>query len=92
MERETPAAHRKSNRLRIYRPYLGVRIEPAAHQVTHLLQAWSEGEQGALDRLMPLVYQELQTYMARARPGHIRQTTALVNEAYLRPCSADACT
>jgi RNA polymerase sigma factor (TIGR02999 family) len=53
-----------------------------------LLQAWSEGEQGALDRLMPLVYEELhrlaQTYMAHERPGHILQTTALVNEAYLR--------
>jgi len=63
-------------------------MEPSAHQVTQLLQAWSEGEPGALDRLMPLVYQELhrlaQAYMAHERPGHILQTTALVNEAYLR--------
>ncbi len=63
-------------------------MKPPAHQVTQLLQAWSEGEPGALDRLVPLVYQELhrlaQTYMAHERPGHILQTTALVNEAYLR--------
>ena len=63
-------------------------MEPPSHQVTQLLQAWSAGEQGALDRLVPLVYDELhrlaQTYMAHERPGHILQTTALVNEAYLR--------
>ena len=63
-------------------------MESLAHQVTQLLQAWKEGEEGALDRLVPLVYQELhrlaQTYMAHERPGHILQTTALVNEAYLR--------
>jgi len=63
-------------------------MEPSASQVTQLLKAWSDGEQDALDRLMPLVYQELrrlaQTYMSHERPGHILQTTALVNEAYLR--------
>ena len=63
-------------------------MEPSSHKVTQLLQAWSAGEQGALDRLMPLVYGELhrlaQTYMAHERPEHILQTTALVNEAYLR--------
>ena len=63
-------------------------MEPPVHQVTQLLQAWSDGEQGALDRLVPLVYDELhrlaRTYMAHERPGHILQTTALVNEAYLR--------
>jgi len=63
-------------------------MEPSSHQVTQLLQAWSEGEEGALARLVPLVYAELhrlaQHYMAHERPGHILQTTALVNEAYLR--------
>jgi RNA polymerase sigma factor (TIGR02999 family) len=59
-----------------------------AHDVTHLLQAWREGDERALDKLMPLVYQELhrlaQHYMAGESPGHTLQTTALVNEAYLR--------
>ncbi len=43
-------------------------MDPPAHQITQLLQAWSEGDQGALDRLMPLVYDDLhrlaQRYMA----------------------------
>jgi len=63
-------------------------MEPSAHEITRLLQAWSEGEQGALDQLVPLVYDELHQlahhYMARERPGHTLQTTALLNEAYLR--------
>jgi len=62
--------------------------EPPSHEVTHLLQAWSNGDGGALDKLMPLVYNELhrlaERYMAAERPGHTLQTTALVNEAYLR--------
>ena len=61
---------------------------PARHEVTQLLQAWSDGQQEALDKLMPLVYEELHRlarhYMRRERPGHILQTSALVNEAYLR--------
>ncbi len=56
--------------------------------VTKLLIAWSNGEQEALDRLVSLVYAELHRlahrYMARERPGHTLETTALVNEAYLR--------
>ena len=56
--------------------------------VTQLLIAWSEGNQAALDRLAPLVHQELHRLarrcMSRERPGHTLQTTALVNEAYLR--------
>jgi len=63
-------------------------MEPSAHEITRLLQAWSEGEQSALDRLIPLVYQELHRlahhYMGRERTGHTLQTTALLNEAYLR--------
>src|SRR2546426_4561411 len=58
------------------------------HEVTQLLLAWSEGDRTALDKLTPLVYQELRRmahrYMSRERPGHTMQTTALVNEAYLR--------
>jgi RNA polymerase sigma factor (TIGR02999 family) len=56
--------------------------------VTQLLVAWSNGDKAALDRLMPLVYTELRRlahhYMSRERPGHTLQTTALVNEAYMR--------
>jgi len=57
-------------------------------QITKLLLAWGQGERAALDRLLPLVYKELRRlahrYMAGERPDHILQTTALVNEAYLR--------
>jgi RNA polymerase sigma factor (TIGR02999 family) len=62
--------------------------ETPAHDVTQLLQAWSAGDERALDKLMPLVYRELhrlaQRYMAHEHPGHTLQATALVNEAYLR--------
>jgi RNA polymerase sigma-70 factor, ECF subfamily len=62
--------------------------EPSAQQLTQLLRAWSEGDQAALDELMPVVYDHLhglaQRYMADERPGHTLQATALVNEAYLR--------
>jgi RNA polymerase sigma factor (TIGR02999 family) len=61
---------------------------PSASEVTQLLLAWSDGDQSALEKLAPLVHQELhrlaKTYMSRERPGHTLQTTALVNEAYLR--------
>jgi RNA polymerase sigma factor (TIGR02999 family) len=62
--------------------------ETPTHDVTELLHAWSEGDPQALEQLAPLVYKELHRlahrYMARERPGHTLQTTALVNEAYLR--------
>ena len=61
---------------------------PSPHGVTELLLAWGQGDQAALDKLVPLVYDELyrlaKRYMARERTGHTLQTTALVNEAYLR--------
>ena len=61
---------------------------PASSEVTELLLAWSAGQQTALDQLVPLVHAELRRiarrYMYRERPGHTLQTTALVNEAYLR--------
>jgi RNA polymerase sigma factor (TIGR02999 family) len=57
-------------------------------QVTHLLQAWRDGDPAAPEKLMPLVYDELRRIarrrLARERAGHTLQTTALVNEAYLR--------
>jgi RNA polymerase sigma factor (TIGR02999 family) len=56
--------------------------------VTELLQKWSEGDPGALEQLAPVVYAELyriaRRYMNRERVGHTLQTTALVNEAYVR--------
>ncbi len=62
--------------------------EVPAPEVTQLLRAWSEGDERALEKLMPLVYDELhrlaRRYMAGERPGHTLQTSALVNEAYLR--------
>jgi RNA polymerase sigma factor (TIGR02999 family) len=63
-------------------------MDPPAHRITQLLQAWSEGDQGALNQLMPMVYDDLhrlaQRYMAQERPHHTLQATALVHEAYLR--------
>ena len=57
-------------------------------EVSQLLAAWSAGEEKALDELMPLVYEELRALAAhqlkRERRGHTLQTTALVNEAYLK--------
>jgi RNA polymerase sigma factor (TIGR02999 family) len=56
--------------------------------VTQLLNDWSRGDQAALESLMPLVHEELRRlahrYMRRERVGHTLQTTALINEAYLR--------
>jgi RNA polymerase sigma factor (TIGR02999 family) len=61
---------------------------PAGSDVTGLLRAWGQGDEQALERLVPLVYQELHRiavrYMARERPDHTLQATALVNEAYVR--------
>jgi len=63
-------------------------IHASREGVTGLLQAWSDGDQAALDKLMPLVYAELhrlaKRYMGREHEGHSLQTSALVNEAYLR--------
>src|SRR5215472_955168 len=61
---------------------------PPPEQITELLQSWSHGDRAAIQRLVPLVYDELhrlaRRYMSDERPGHTLQTTALVNEAYLR--------
>ena len=62
--------------------------DPADGDVSTLLRAWSDGDQGALERLTPIVYNELhrlaRRHLKRERTGHSLQTTALVNEAYLR--------
>jgi RNA polymerase sigma-70 factor, ECF subfamily len=61
---------------------------PKQHEITQLLAEWSDGNQSALDELYPLVYDELhrlaRRYMSRERQGHTLQTTALINEAYVR--------
>jgi RNA polymerase sigma factor (TIGR02999 family) len=58
------------------------------NEVTELLIKWSQGDKAALDELMPVIHSELRRlarrYMARERPDHTLQTTALINEAYLR--------
>lgn len=63
-------------------------MEPSPQQVTQLLVAWGAGDRAALDELMPLVYEELRRLahkcMSRERPDHTMQTSALLNEAYLR--------
>jgi RNA polymerase sigma factor (TIGR02999 family) len=57
-------------------------------EITRLLVAWGDGDESALEELTPLVHEELHRlahhYMGRERPGHTLQTTALVNEAYVR--------
>lgn len=62
--------------------------QPFRKDITQLLIAWGDGDKMALDALMPLVYDELRrlarNYMRGQREGHTLQTTALVNEAYLR--------
>lgn len=61
---------------------------PDRQEVTRLLINWSQGDHAALEKLVPLVYEELRRlahhYMMAQRPDHTLQTTALVNEAYLR--------
>lgn len=61
---------------------------PSPSEVTQLLLAWGQGDDSALQRLIPIVQSELRRlahhYMAGERQGHLLQTTALVNEAYLR--------
>jgi RNA polymerase sigma factor (TIGR02999 family) len=62
--------------------------DPADPDITQLLQEWRTGDKDALERLIPLVHRELHTlasrYLSRERRDHTLQTTALVNEAYLR--------
>jgi RNA polymerase sigma factor (TIGR02999 family) len=68
-------------------------MTPSPREVTQLLIAWSNGDQTALDQLMPLIYDELRRIAARylraERRGHTLQTSALVNEAYLKLAACD---
>lgn len=61
---------------------------PAPHEVTHLLRAWSQGDQAALDELLPLIYRDLhrqaERFMRSQSPAHTLQVTGLVHEAYFR--------
>jgi len=61
---------------------------PSTQEITQLLVAWNNGDEAALEQLSPLVQAELhrlaKRYMAGERPGHILQTTALVNEAFIQ--------
>jgi RNA polymerase sigma factor (TIGR02999 family) len=63
-------------------------METSTSEVTRLLQDWSIGNREALDKLLPVVYNELRllahSYLTRERPDHTLQTTALVHEAYLK--------
>ena len=63
-------------------------MDPVPHEVTQLLVAWGNGDEVARDELMSVVYQELHrlahNYMKRESPGHTLQTSALVNEAFVR--------
>jgi RNA polymerase sigma-70 factor, ECF subfamily len=63
-------------------------VKPGPNEITKLLRDWSSGDQSALDTLMPLVYDELHrlahNHMRREKAGHILQTSALINEAYIR--------
>ena len=75
-----------------FSPYAIQRVaqpgEAAVDDISTHLRAWSDGDQSALDKLTPIVYEELRRlarrFMKRERAGHTLQTTALVNEAYLR--------
>lgn len=63
-------------------------VERDTHQITRMLIQWSNGDQTALDELMPIVYDELRLmgrrYMRRQAGGHTIQTTELIHEAYLK--------
>ena len=62
--------------------------DPGAHELTELLLAWGNGDEEALARIAPLVHAELyrlaKRYMSKERPDHLLQTSALINEAYVR--------
>ena len=66
---------------------------PASGEVTILLRAWSDGDETALEQLLPIVEAELRRlariYMAKERRGHTLQTTALVNKAFVRLVDAE---
>jgi RNA polymerase sigma-70 factor, ECF subfamily len=96
-ERDAPATAGGTPALRVSVPSCTRRPPPPASpasrapgtdEITALLRAWSAGDEQALLKLTPLVYAELRRrsrrYMAREPAGHLLQTTALINEVYLR--------
>jgi RNA polymerase sigma factor (TIGR02999 family) len=64
------------------------RLEENSHEITGILHQWNSGSRDALDKLLPFIYDELHrqaaNYLRRERPDHTLQTTALINEAYLK--------
>jgi RNA polymerase sigma factor (TIGR02999 family) len=68
--------------------HIDFQMSQTPENVTQLLLGWGKGDKDALDQLMPIVYDELRRqaarYLRRERPGHTLQTTALINEAYIR--------
>ena len=74
----------------------GLSEVPSKDEITQLLKAWGAGDERALERLTPVVAGELHRLahrcMAREKPGHTLQTTALVNEVFLRLVDLDAVT
>ena len=75
---------------------MAIDLAPPPHDVTRLLVAWSHGDQAALNELVQIVYDELHRkahyYMRQERPDHSLQTTALVNEVYVRLVDSKAVT
>jgi len=66
----------------------GTIMSSSTHEITHLLIKWKDGDQEALDELMPLIYDDLhqmaRQHMSRQKPGHTLQTTALIHEAFIK--------
>jgi RNA polymerase sigma-70 factor (ECF subfamily) len=85
---QTQAATKNSKVFNLSQPQDDGTGGPPVGEVSELLRAWSDGDRAALDSLTPIVYGELHRlagrYMKGERPGHSLQTTALVNEAYMR--------
>src|SRR5260370_17735269 len=80
--------YNRRRRETILRAWGVTRMTPAPENLTKLLVAWGNGDEAARDELMPLVYNELHRlahqYMNRERPGHTLQTSAGVNEPFVR--------
>jgi len=84
----TRASRRQVDSRRLHPLRIHHMADPTPHVVTQLLHDWSQGDETALEKLIPIVYDELRrqaaNYMRRERPWQSLQTTALVHEAYLR--------
>jgi RNA polymerase sigma factor (TIGR02999 family) len=88
LTREPGWDYPQPNRTPIPRDWRDSVGDPLSHNITHILKEWNAGDAQALDRLTPLVYEELRRqatrYVRQERPGHTLQATALIHEAYLR--------